>query len=32
MDEAVSLLNTHPFESDSLYEAANKIKELIFNI
>lgn len=30
MDEAVSLLNTHPFESESLYEAANKIKELIF--
>lgn len=32
MDEAVSLLNTHPFESESLFEAAEKIKELIFNI
>lgn len=30
MDEAVGLLNTHPFESESLFEAAEKIKELIF--
>lgn len=32
MDEAVELLNTHPFESESLYDSAKKIKELIFNI
>lgn len=29
MDEAIALLNTHPFEKETLIESARKIKELI---
>lgn len=29
MDKALKLLNTHPFEQESLVESANKIKEII---
>lgn len=29
MDEAITLLNTHPFEKETLIESAKKIKELI---
>lgn len=32
MTEALELLNTHPFERDSLMESAQVIKELIYNI
>lgn len=32
MTEALELLNTHPFEKESLIESAKNIKELIYNI
>lgn len=32
MTEALELLNTHPFEKESLAESAQTIKELIYNI
>ncbi len=32
MTEALELLNTHPFEKESLIESAQVIKELIYNI
>lgn len=32
MTEALELLNTHPFEKESLVESAQTIKELIYNI
>lgn len=32
MAEALELLNTHPFEKESLIESAKNIKELIYNI
>ncbi len=32
MDEALKLLNTHPFEKDTLMEPVKQIKELIYNI
>lgn len=32
MDDALSLLNTHPFEKETLLESALQIKNLIYNI
>ena len=32
MDEALELLNTHPFEKETLMESVQQIKDLIYNI
>lgn len=32
MDDALSLLNTHPFEKETLLESVLQIKNLIYNI
>lgn len=31
MEESLELLNTHPFEKDSLIESAQQVKQMIFN-